>query len=445
MGPERIELSAKERERLKVLQQVEEGHLKQIEAAGRLHLTDRQVRRLQARLRSQGDRGIVHRLRGRGSNRKIPESVEQHALRQLRQARYAGFGPTLAAEHLARRGTVVSRETLRKWMSQAGLWRPRNRRVKAAHVWRPRRAAFGELLMMDSSPYRWLEERGPACHLIALIDDATSRVWGRLVEHDSSEENLRTLGGWLERYGRPLALYTDKNSLFVTSRPVQWQEQLRGQPARTQFGRALAELGIEWIAAHSPQAKGRIERLFGTLQDRLVKEMRLQQIVTLEQANRFLEMTFWPAWQQRFTRQPATALDAHRALERTQHLEQILSIRDLRTVAADHTVSWNGQRWGVWREDVCAGLRGARVEIERRLDGSHWLRFRGRYLALHPCPAAPASATPSGLRPAGVADQKPKASTKLKTKYIPPPDHPWRKDWKRTFLLCRKPDISTLR
>lgn len=173
---------------------------------------------------------------------------------------------------------------------------------------------------------------------------------GRLVEHDSTEENLRTLGGWLERYGRPLALYTDKNSLFHTSRPVQWQEQLRGKPARTQFGRALAELGIAWIAAHSPQAKGHIERLFGSLQDRLVKEMRIQQIATLEQANRFLEMTFWPFWQQRFAVRPATAVHAHRPLERTQHREEILSVRETRTVAADHTVSWQGQRWGVWRE-----------------------------------------------------------------------------------------------
>ena len=152
MGPERIELSAKERERLKVLQQVEEGRLKHIEAARRLHLTDRQVRRLQVRLRSQGDRGMVHRLRGRGSNRKIAENSRQSALRELRQARYAGFGPTLAAEHLARRGTSVSRETLRKWMSAAGLWRPRNRRLKTVHVWRPRRSAFGELVMIDSSP-----------------------------------------------------------------------------------------------------------------------------------------------------------------------------------------------------------------------------------------------------------------------------------------------------
>ena len=445
MEPERIALSARERERLKVLRGVEEGQLKQVEAARRLRLTDRHIRRLQVRLRQEGDGGIVHRLRGCRSNRQIPDTLKQRAMCELRQAGYAGFGPTLASEHLARQGLEVSRETLRTWMSAAGLWRPRGRHVKSVHVWRARRSAFGELVMMDSSPYRWLEERGPACHLIALMDDATSRVWGRFVLHDSSEENLRTLRGWLERYGRPLALYTDKSGLFVTSRPVQWQEQLQGEPARTQIGRALAELDIEWIAAHSPQAKGRIERLFGTLQDRLVKEMRVAGIDTLERANRFLEITFWPWWEKRFGFQPVLWSDAHRRLERTHRLEEILSVRVARTVAGDHTVSWNGQRWGLRRETVCAGLRGARAEIERRLDGTHWLRFRGRYLPLMSCPAATRSATPSGLRPPGLADRKPKPPTKIKTPYSPPPDHPWRKPWKRTFLPGTKPDISTLR
>ena len=445
MEEERIELSARERERLKVLHEVEQGHLRQIDAAHRLRLSDRQVRRLLGRLRTVGDRGLVHRLRGRPSNHKIPEALEQRSLRRLRLPTYAGFGPTLATEHLAQHGLRVSRETLRKWMSAAGLWQTRRRRMKQVHVWRQRRSWFGELVMMDSSPFPWLEDRGPACHLIAMIDDATSRAWGRFVEHDSSEENLRTLGGWLERYGRPLALYTDKNGLFVTSRPVQWQEQLRDEPSRTQFGRALTELGIDWIAAHSPQAKGRIERLFGTLQDRLVKEMRLAGITTMDQANRFLEITFWPFWDRRFTVPPTRASNAHRHLERTHRLEQILCVREARTVASDHTVKWKGERWGVRREEVCAGLRGARVEIERRLDGSHWLRFRGRYLPLHLCPDTPRSASPSGLRPPGLADRKPKPLTKLKTKYSPPPDHPWRKSWKRTFLSGEKPDISTLR
>lgn len=445
MEPERIELSAQDRERLKVLHEVEQKHLRQIEAARRLRLSDRQVRRLQARMRREGDQGVVHRLRGRRSNRKIPENIQQRALRRLVQARYAGFGPTLAAEHLAGEGLPVSRETLRQWMSEAGLWQIQRRRPGQPHVWRPRRAGFGELVMMDSSPYRWLEERGPACHLIALIDDATSRAYGRLVEHDSTEENLRTLRGWLERYGRPLALYTDKSGLFVTSRPVQWQEELRGEPARTQIGRALADLDIEWIAAHSPQAKGRIERLFGTLQDRLVKEMRVREITTLEAANRFLEIAFWPWWEERFAVRPAHRSDAHRKLGPAHRLPEILSVRVARTVGSDHTLIWNSQRWGLRRQDVCAGLRGARAEIERRLDGSHWLRFRGRYLPLMTCPTAPRSASPSGLRPPGLADGKPKPTAKTKTHYSPPPDHPWRKPWKRTFLPGTKPDISTLR
>jgi hypothetical protein len=445
MAEERIELSAKERERLKVLHEITQGHLRQIDAAHRLRLSARQVRRLLQRLRQVGDRGLVHGLRGRSSNRKIPADIAQRSLRRLRLPAYRGFGPTLAAEHLARHGLRVSRETLRKWMNAAGLRQPRRRHLQPVHVWRPRRAAFGELVMMDSSPFRWLEQRGPACQLIAMIDDASSRVWGRFALQDSSEENLRTLGGWLERYGRPLALYTDKNGLFVTSRPVQWQEQLHDTPPRTQVGRALAELDIAWIAAHSPQAKGRIERLFKTLQDRLVKEMRVLEISTIEQANRYLQITFWPAWNQRFTVEPRQPSDAHRSLQRAQRLEQILSVRVARTVASDHTVKWEGQRWGLRRETVCAGLRGAHAEIERRLDGTHWLRFRGRYWPLSPCPDAPRSASPCGLRPAGLAERKPKPPITTKSKHRPPPDHPWRKSWKRTFLYGKKPDISTLR
>jgi hypothetical protein len=253
METERMELSARERERLKVLQQVEEGHLKQVEAARRLRLTDRQVRRLQARLRRERDRGIVHRLRGHGSTRKIPEAMRQLAVRELRQARYAGFGPTLAAEHLARQGLVVSRETLRHWRDAEGLWQTRCRKVKRVQVWRPRRSTFGELMMMDSSPFRWLEECGPACHLIAMIDEATSHVWGRLVEHDSTEENLRPLRGWPECHGRTLALCTDKNSLFVTSRPVQWQEQSCDAPAPT------ATVGPHYLGrAKFPSAASRL-------------------------------------------------------------------------------------------------------------------------------------------------------------------------------------------
>jgi hypothetical protein len=443
MEEERINMSQRERDRLKVVHAVEEGHLKQTEGAQRLGLSTRQVRRLQGRVRAEGDRGLVHRLRGRCSNRKLAARVEKRMMEEVGK-RYADFGPTLAAEKLAGQGLRVSRETLRKRMIGAGWWKPRRQRVKAVHVWRERRAALGELVMMDTSPYRWLEERGPEMQLIAMIDDATSRIWGRFAEHDSTEENLRTLEGWLRRRGRPVALYTDKNSLFVNNRPAGLEEQLKGQGARTQFGRALEELGIEWIAAHSPQAKGRIENLFGTLQDRLVKEMRLAGVHTLAEANRFLQEAFIPFWESRFAVAPRQARDAHRRLEREHRLEEILSVREPRQVAQDYTVRWQGQLWAIPRAEVRAGLRGARIGVERRLDGTLWARFRGSYLTLKPCPVRPRhSASPSGLRPPGLAEaskNKNKSRTKTKSKYIPPPDHPW-----RTFLIGRKPDISTLR
>ena len=447
METERIALSQRERDRLEVLHEVKQKHLTQLAAAARLKVTDRQVRRMLLRLRERGDRSLVHGLRGRPSNRKLAARFEQKILARLRQ-RYADFGPTLASEHLAQEGFPVSRETLRKWMTKAALWRPRSQRVKAVHVWRERRASFGELVMQDSSPFRWFEERGPACQLIAVIDDATSRFYARFTEHDTTEENLRTFGEWLRRYGRPLAHYTDKNSIFRTSAPAPLGEQLRGEKARSHFGRALRELGIEWIAAHSPQAKGRIERLFETLQDRLVKEMRLAGIDSIAAANHFLEMRFLPAWEQRFTVAPRRSRNAHRRLDPEQRLEEILSVRVGRQVADDHTVSWDGNRWGVPREEVCAGLRGAQVEIERRLDGSHWLRFRGRYLRLRHCPAPRRpSASPSGLRPPGLAERTPRPKNKIKPKpkYHVPAHHPWRKPWNRTFLPGEKPDISTLR
>jgi hypothetical protein len=434
---ERIELSQRDRDRLKVLHAVEQGERTQVEAAGQLRLSDRQVRRLLVRVRAEGDRGVVHRLRGRPSNRTLAAAHQQRILARVRR-RYADFGPTLAAEHLAEEGLEVSRETLRKWMTTTELWHPRPRKAKTVHVWRERRAAFGEMVIWDSSPYAWLEDRAPACHLILMLDDASSRILGRFAEHDSTEENFRVLEGWLRRYGRPLAYYTDKDSLFVVNQPAQREEELAGEKPVSQIGRVLRELGIESILAHSPQAKGRIENAFGTLQDRLVKEMRLAGVDTIERANRFLEIRFVPFWEEHFAVHPRQPYNAHRRLERDQRLEQILSIRVGRTVAQDHTVKWKGVRWGLDREDVCAGLRGARVEVERRLDGSHWLRFRGRYLPLHCCPETQRSATPSGLRPPGVAE----AQTKIpvRKKYIPPPDHPW-----RTFLLGRKPDISILR
>src|ERR1700730_8717047 len=255
METERMALSQRERDRLRVLQDVEQGHVTQVEAARRIHLCDRQVRRLLLRLQEQGDRAVIHGLRGRPSNRRFAVTFEQKVLARIRQ-RYADFGPTLAAEHLAKEGLEVSRETLRKWMTQAAFWRPRRQRVKKIYVWRERRASFGELVMQDSSPFRWLEDRGPACQLIALIDDATSRIWARFTEHDTTEENLRTLGGWLGRYGRPVAHYTDKNSIFRTTRRAGIGEQLQGEGAARSLGEPLRNGGSNGSrrTVHRPRA-----------------------------------------------------------------------------------------------------------------------------------------------------------------------------------------------
>ena len=436
MGEERLEMSERERERLKVLHEVQGGHLTQVEAGWRLKLSVRQLRRVLRRLEAEGDGGLIHRLRGRRSNRKFSEPFQRRVLSKVRR-RYADFGPTLACEHLVRDGLELNRETLRQWMSEAGLWRPRRRRLKAVHTWRPRRASFGELVMADGSPFDWLEGRGPELNLIAMIDDATSRLWAWFDVSESTQAHMVTLKGWLKRFGRPVALYTDKHSTFKVNRPPDLNEQLAGEPAQTQFARALKELGIEWIAAHSPQAKGRVERVFATLQDRLVKEMRLAGIRSANQANQFLENQFLPEWNERFTEPARRSRDAHRPLRRTHHLEAILSFRHPRTVANDYTVHWHGQRWAIPRAQVQAGLRGARVDVERRLDDSVWLRFRGRYLSLVACSTMQA-------QPALAAKvrTKPKTKTKArKNKHIPPPDHPWR----RTFLSRRKPDISILR
>jgi hypothetical protein len=423
MDGEVLALTQRDRDRLKEIRSALSGDIGQGEAARRLGLSVRQVKRLVRAVRRQGDKGILHGLRGRRSNRRVAECVRAKALKLLSRAEYHDFGPTLAAEHLERAGMAVSRETVRHWMLGAGLWRSRPAKAVSVHTWRERRSSFGELVLMDTSEHQWLEKRGPKLYLIALIDDATSRMWARLVEHDSTEENLRTLQGWLESHGRPLALYTDKASVFVTTRQES-PERLWGPAPPTAFNAALEELGIEWIPAHSPQAKGRVERLFGTLQDRLLKELRIAGIKTMVAANRFLHQVFIPNWQQRFTVQASSSLDAHRPLG-SLDLASVLCHRDLRLVANDYTLSLENRRWAIARHDVRSGLRKSKVLVETRLDGSRWARFRKARLPLSPV-AAPVLAA-SGLRPPAAKTEKTPRPSYVAPK--PSADHPWRRPW----------------
>jgi hypothetical protein len=305
---------------------------------------------------------------------------------KLVQGEYRDFGPTLAAEYLAEKHRLrVSKETLRQWMLAAGLWRRKRRRVEEVHVWRSRRARCGELVQWDSSEHGWLEERGPKLALVAMMDDATSRALARFVEHDTSEENLRLLGTYLERWGRPVEFYTDKDSMFTVNRPARhapdeaWTEEL------TQIGRALQEVGIGWIPAHSPQAKGRIERFFGTAQDRLVKGLRKAGVRTLREANRYLEQEYLPRWNRRFTVAPANPTEAHRPLGKEHDLAAILSHVESRVVANDYTLRYHKKIYQIVRADIRPGLRGATVRMEERLDQNVWVRFRDRYLTVSVC------------------------------------------------------------
>ena len=386
-------MTAKERDRLKVLQEVKKRHITQKQAASELGMSVRWVRVLRKRWQAGGDGALRHGLRGRPSNRKTPEKVKQRAVelyRQKQQARlWHDYGPTLAAEELAEQhGIRISRESLRQWLLEAKLWRRRRARVEQAHVWRARRARYGELVQWDTSEHDWLEGRGEKLYLIGMIDDATSQLTARFVRHDSTEENLRQLGRYLREHGRPVAVYTDKASLFQTApRAVHHRDAPRQQP--TQIGRALQELGIEWIAAHSPQAKGRIERAFQTAQDRLVKGLRQVGAKDLETANAYLEQVFVPLWNRRFRCAPQRAGDAHRSLSPGTNLDSVLSMRESRTVGADYTLRWEGKLYGVQREQIRRGMRRARVVVEKRLDGSRWLHWQGRMLALERCEARP--------------------------------------------------------
>lgn len=426
-----LRMKAKDREKLKRIEQVHQGLLGTGEAAALLRLTQRQVQRILVDYRVRGDCAVVHGSRGRRSNNVMAEALCERA-KALLASRYRDFGPTLAQEHLADDdGIDVSRETVRGWMKQLGLAggarkkRPHRRR-------RERRAALGELVQMDTSAHDWLEGRGEACVLIAMIDDATGRKLLRFFPADGTQPNMALLKLWIELHGRPLALYTDWASHFKRV-PVAGEKAVR-----TQIERALEELDMGLIPAHSPQAKGRVERSHGIDQDRLIKEMRLAGVSSIAAANRFVQERYLPKMERKFVRRPASAIDAHRSAQGFD-LEAILSVQETRRVQNDYTVQIDGRTWQIERGEIGGGLRQGKVTIERRLDGSMRMRWGDRYLryrlAANPCrlefepgaaPGDGAVALREGsLRSPSLHSTAPPPAIP-KPKYKPAPDHPWR-------------------
>lgn len=395
-----------ERDRLVALKKAKKKLITQKQAAAEIGVSERQVRRLLRKLRHRGDRAVIHELRGRDSNRRLSAELEEQAIAILSDPVYRGFGPTLATEYLQKLHLLaVSKETLRRWMIKAGLWRADRRRVVEVHQWRRRRSRCGELVQWDTSDHDWLEGRGERIYLISMIDDATSRLLARFVRHDTSEENRRLLWLYLERFGRPGAFYTDKAGMFQVAVKSKRQEEREGsdrqQMPPTQIERGLRELNIVWIPAHSPQAKGRVERQFLTAQDRLVKGMRVAGVCTLEEANEYLEKEYLPWWNSTLTVQPADADDAHRPLGKEHELAAILSHVEQRQVTNDYTVRYGGKIYRIDRRDVQPGMRKGWVRVEERLDETIAVQFQGRYVRVRRCvPAVREAATTAKAKPA---------------------------------------------
>ena len=368
-------MSARELQRIEVLTEVLAGRRDVVSGAAVLAVSVRQMHRLLARYREGGGGALVHQSRGRSSNNQLNPGVREYALELVRQS-YRDFGPTLATEALfERHGIRVGRETVRKWMVADGLWLSRKQR-RTFHQPRLRRESLGELVQIDGSEHRWFERRGDPCTLLVFIDDATSRLMQlRFVPSESTESYFKALEAYLDAYGSPVAFYSDKHSVFRVNKP-----EAKGGSGMTQFGRALAELNIEILCANSSQAKGRIERANRTLQDRLVKELRLADVSTIEAGNAFLP-GFVESFNERFAVRAAKPDDLHRKLGiTTSRISDILCHREQRYVGAQLTLSYDRKQIILERNEVSEELAGQYVELYGFPDRPLEVRWKGHLL-----------------------------------------------------------------
>lgn len=417
MEPEIIAMSAKELQRLPVLEAVLKRQTSQVEAAACLELSTRQVRRLQGRFQAEGPKGLRHRSRGRLSNRAKPQKIRVQALALIRE-KYADFGPTLASEKLAQHHRLwISDETLRRWMRSEGLLAGR-RRLRPHRQWRERSACRGAMVQMDGSHHDWLEGRGPRLVLMGYVDDATGKIYARFYDSEDLPAALDSFGRYGRLYGLPQSVYLDKHTIYRSPGPTSVENQLAGKVCQSQFERALSQLGVRVIHANSPQAKGRVERLFKTLQDRLVKELRLAGVRTLPEANRFLA-GFLTAYNQRFTRPARQEGNLHREVS-SRLLEEALCVQEPRVVANDGTIRIHRQHLQL----LPPGLRplakkGVIVTISPK--GRMGVLYEGQKLAYRVLPEQPRRKVEP--EPFKAARSFPQMAHK------PARNHPWRKNY----------------
>jgi transposase len=378
-------MSPKERRRIAVVEEVKAGRLKVVEAAQALGLSYRQSRRIWRRYQKDGDAGLVHRLRGKPSGRAKKAELKTQVLARVK-ARYADFGPTLAAEHLEGEGLKVDHETLRRWMMESGQWSVR-RQGRKHRKWRERRANFGSMVQLDGSHHDWFEGRRGKCVLMVMVDDATNLTEARFFEEETTGASYGLMEVWIRRHGVPQSLYVDRDSIYRCERMATVEEEVSGKGPQTQFGRAMRQLGVELILANSPQAKGRVERRNGLLQDRLVKALRLEGIADLEEANRYLERKFLPELNRKFQVEAASPADVHGKYG--GDLKQVLSWEEERTVQKDWTVAWKGKWYQLERESAGSVRSGVKIVVRRLQDGSLQMERAGNRLKWRELPARP--------------------------------------------------------
>jgi len=388
MDKQLIVMSTKELKQYDIIKKVINKELKGVEAAKLLSITDRHLRRLKKKVIAQGVKGLIHGNRGKPSNRRLPETERQRIINLINKY-YADFGPLLATEKLASRHNIHRHpSTIRNIMITEGIWRPKQKQKKQYRSWRQRKASLGEMVQYDGSYEHWFENRGPKCCLLAAIDDATSKVWARFAEHEGVWPTFAFWQGYLKHFGKPNSIYVDKFSTYSMNHKLAKENP----DTLTQFQRAMEnDLKIEIIHAQSPAAKGRVERLFKTLQDRLIKEMRLKNISTIKQANIFLETEFLPEFNAKFMVEAKTKANLHQPLNRQEvkQLNSIFSRQYERVVKNNFTVHHKKQRFQLLKEQPVTICKKDKVIVEEHQNGSIYFRLRGKYLNYKILPQLP--------------------------------------------------------
>ena len=411
-GKDIIIMRMEELKRLPVIQNAIEGYTTEIEAANILGITDRQIRRLKRTVREKGGIGLAHKSRGKESNRAI-ECKKRQKIIKLCQSKYEGFGPTFASEKLIEIDKVgIHPETLRLWFKEEGI-AYKQRKVKKHRNWRERRTSYGKMVQMDGSHHKWFEERAPKCVLIGHIDDAMGKMYGNFYEYEGTKPFMDSFKKYVKKKGIPQQVYLDMHATYKSPKKASIEEELNNQRSLTQVGRALKELGVDIIYAHSPQAKGRIERSFETHQDRLVKELRLAGIDNIKDANKFLHSYYWPKHNRKFAVKAKDSADVHMAVPKGIDLNRVFSIKNKASLRNDFTVQYKKKFY-----QILEPVRAEKVVIEERLDGKIYIYHKDKQLKYKVIAKRPQE------------KKRIKVGRQRRKVYIPPKEHPFKSLYK---------------